>query len=131
MTRAMPLLLTLFVCAEVLSAQNHTASPPHEGGPRNWQVTGVEGVLDLRGAPSTSAEIVGRLAPAVVPGGIACKGPDGRQRTAYFRTGVPIGADVSQADRTGPLSATKEAELHFVRVGDERYEIPDAVVLGG
>ena len=27
--------------------------------------------------------------------------------------------------------ATKENDLHLIRVGNERYEIPDAVVLGG
>ena len=26
--------------------------------------------------------------------------------------------------------ATKESDLYFIRIGDERYEIPDAVILG-
>jgi len=45
--------------------------------------------------------------------------------------GRPIGADTSQADGYGEFRATKENDLHRIRVGEERYEIPDAVVLGG
>jgi hypothetical protein len=45
--------------------------------------------------------------------------------------GIPIGADTSEADGYHDINATKESDLHFIRVGKERYEIPDAVVLGG
>ncbi|HWS14347.1 MAG TPA: hypothetical protein VN279_16210 [Rhodocyclaceae bacterium] len=45
--------------------------------------------------------------------------------------GRPIGADTSQADGYGEFRATKDDDLHRIRVGEERYEIPDAVVLGG
>jgi hypothetical protein len=55
----------------------------------------------------------------------------GRPRAIFFANGRPIGADTSEADRSGEFSASRENDLHFVRVGDERYEIPDAVVLGG
>ena len=57
--------------------------------------------------------------------------PDGSNRAVFFRMGIPIGADVSQADGYPEFSATKESDLHFIRVGEERYEIPDAVILGG
>jgi hypothetical protein len=56
--------------------------------------------------------------------------PDGRTRTLYFRMGRAIGADTSEAD-PGDFRATREADLHFIRVGSERYEIPDADILGG
>jgi hypothetical protein len=45
--------------------------------------------------------------------------------------GRPIGADTSQADSCGEFRATKEDDPHRIRVGDERCDIPDAVVLGG
>ena len=54
-----------------------------------------------------------------------------KMRSIYFRMGKPIGADGSQAEGFGAFSAKKEADLNFISVGDERYEIPDAVVLGG
>ena len=56
--------------------------------------------------------------------------PDGITRAIYFMMGIPIGADTSEAD-PGEFSASRESDLNFVRVGDERYEIPDAVVYGG
>lgn len=62
---------------------------------------------------------------------VVIRRPDGRSRAIYFRMGRPVGADTSQADGYGEFRATKESDLHLIRVGDERYEIPDAVVLGG
>jgi len=56
---------------------------------------------------------------------------DGVTRAIYFRMGRPVGADTSEADAYPRFGATKESDLHLIRVGDERYEIPDAVVLGG
>lgn len=57
--------------------------------------------------------------------------PDGRQRIVFFRMGQAIGADSSEADRSGPFRAERESDLNLIRVGEERYEIPDAVILGG
>ncbi|MEX5729147.1 heat shock protein HslJ [Rhodovulum iodosum] len=57
--------------------------------------------------------------------------PDGRQRALFFQDGELLGADTSQADGYPEYGATREADLTFVRVGDERYEIPDAVIFGG
>jgi hypothetical protein len=57
--------------------------------------------------------------------------PDGRPRVITFANGRAIGAGTSEADPGGPFRATREADLHTIRLGDERYEIPDAVVLGG
>ena len=61
---------------------------------------------------------------------VIIKKPDGQSRAVFFRMGRPIGADTSEAD-SGAFSATREDDLHFIRVGQERYEIPDAVPLGG
>jgi hypothetical protein len=41
-----------------------------------------------------------------------------------------VGYDRSQADR-GEFSASKEVDLYIIRIGSERYEIPEAVVYGG
>jgi hypothetical protein len=192
---------------------------PEDGGPRNWQVTGVSRALNLREQPSTKAKIIsnylpetildnlgcqraeGRvwcdvqplgggprgyvsakyLKPAVSPdgsvktgpddsairagegksdatGNIPCaqavgrpmmqcpfgvaragggyatvviKKPDGRARAIFFRMGKPIGADTSQTDGSPEFGTTKESDLHLICIGNERYEIPDAIVLGG
>jgi heat shock protein HslJ len=192
---------------------------PEDGGPRNWEVTGVSRTLNLREQPSTTARIIatyapgtildnlgcqraeGRiwcdvqqlgggprgyvahefLKPAVSPDGTVAIGPDDSAlragegkfdatghipcaqsagqpmmqcefgvarsggvyatvivkkpdvgtRAIFFRMGMPIGADTSEADGYSEFRATKENDLHLIRVGNERYEIPDAVVLGG
>ena len=192
---------------------------PEDGGPRNWEVTGVSRTLNLREQPSTAAKILagytpgtildnlgceraeGRiwcdvqqlgggprgyvaaefLKPAVSPGGSVATGPDdsalragqgrfdatgdipcaqsvgqpmtqcefgvaragggyatvviqkpdGRARTIFFRMGIPIGVSTSEAEGYSEFRATRENDLHLIRLGSERYEIPDAVVLGG
>jgi hypothetical protein len=56
--------------------------------------------------------------------------PDGRTRSIFFDKGKAVGYDMSQADR-GEFSASKQGDLHVIRIGAERYEIPDAVISGG
>ena len=56
--------------------------------------------------------------------------PDGRTRTIFFQNGRAISADVSQADY-GKFSASRQADLNIIKIGQERYEIPDAFVVGG
>lgn len=62
---------------------------------------------------------------------IVVRKPDGMKRALFFRRGVAIGADTSEADGYHDFSATKEHDLHLIRVGPERYEVPDAVIFGG
>jgi len=57
--------------------------------------------------------------------------PDGRTRAIFFRMGRPLGADVAESEGRRPFQATKQGDLHRIRVGNERYEIPDAVIFGG
>jgi hypothetical protein len=57
--------------------------------------------------------------------------PDGRKRAIFFKAGVAVGADLSQADGNMSFSASKEADLYMIRAGNERYEIPEAVIYGG
>ena len=57
--------------------------------------------------------------------------PDRRSRAIFFRMGRPIGADVSEAEGPHDFQSSKDGDLSFIRVGNERYEIPDAVVFGG
>ncbi len=56
--------------------------------------------------------------------------PDGSLRTIFFKNGKAVGADVSQTD-PAEFSAKKEGDLNVIRVGDEYYEIPDAVISKG
>ena len=56
--------------------------------------------------------------------------PDGRTRAIFFDRGRATGYDMSQADR-GEFRASKQGDLNIIRIGRERYEIPDAVIFGG
>jgi hypothetical protein len=57
--------------------------------------------------------------------------PDGRTRALFFEGGKFTGADVSQADGDLAIKASREADLTLIRVGPERYEVPEAVISGG
>ena len=53
--------------------------------------------------------------------------PMGVQRRILFVQGKPVAADTMD-----PLTATRQADVTVVKVGDnERYEIPDAFLNGG
>jgi hypothetical protein len=56
--------------------------------------------------------------------------PDGRKRVIFFEDGKATGYDMSQAD-PGEFRATKEADIYIIHIGEERYEIPEAVIYGG
>lgn len=62
---------------------------------------------------------------------VVVKKPDGSTRAIFFRMGRPIGADVSESEGRLDFRASKQVDLHRVRIGNERYEIPDAVIFGG
>jgi len=51
---------------------------------------------------------------------------DGEERHVLFEGGAPVAADTA-----GTLSYDKNADLYLIRIGDERYEIPEAVIYGG
>jgi hypothetical protein len=55
---------------------------------------------------------------------------DGSQRVIFFEKGRAIDYDQNQSD-FGEFKSKKEADLNIVHIGEERYEIPDAIVLGG
>jgi hypothetical protein len=57
--------------------------------------------------------------------------PDGVTRAIFFIDGQANSADTSQADGYGEFSAEREKDLNLIRVGEERYEVSDAVIFGG
>lgn len=56
--------------------------------------------------------------------------PGGRTRTIVFRLGAPVGFDQGPGEPAG-LSVTREGFVTIVRIGGERYTIPDEVLFGG
>lgn len=83
-----------------------------------------------KGQPATQCDLaVSRTGPGNATVFITL--PDGRKRTLYFTGGRATGSDASQADGAESFSTQRESDLNLVRVGEERYEIPDALVSGG
>jgi heat shock protein HslJ len=56
--------------------------------------------------------------------------PDGRTRSIFFENGQAMGYDASEAD-PGEFRASRGGDSAIVYIGEERYEIPDAVIYGG
>ena len=57
--------------------------------------------------------------------------PDGSQRQIIFIHGQATTVDQNEASSYPELSLSREGDLNFIRIGSERYEIPDAVIYGG
>lgn len=56
---------------------------------------------------------------------------DGATRAIFFANGIAVGADTSAEGNSGPFTASKSADVHYINVGNERYEVIDAAILGG
>lgn len=109
-------------------------------GPDDSALRAGQGAFDATGTvPCAVAEgqPMGQCAFGVARAGggdatVIVTKPDGRTRAIFVTRGIPLGTDSSQADPASfDFRATKEADLHFIRIGPERYEIPDAVIFGG
>lgn len=55
--------------------------------------------------------------------------PDGSTRAIFFESGEATGYDMSNAD-SATFSTEKQGDLNIIRIGQERYEIPDIVIFG-
>ncbi|GAB4531925.1 MAG: hypothetical protein Tsb0014_15860 [Pleurocapsa sp.] len=56
--------------------------------------------------------------------------PDGSTRTIFFENGEATGYNMSDAD-SGEFSVEKQGDISSIEIGQERYEIFDAVIFGG
>ena len=56
--------------------------------------------------------------------------PDGNTRTIFFKDGQATGYDSNQADLR-EFKVSKKGDMYIVDIGEERYEIPEAVIYGG
>ncbi len=55
---------------------------------------------------------------------------DGGPRVIYFENGRATGYDKSPAV-SGEFKVKKEEDLNIITIGEERYEVPDAIPIGG
>lgn len=57
--------------------------------------------------------------------------PDAGSRVIFFEGGKPANYDKSEADGDAAMQVEQNADLFVIRIGDQRFEIPDAVINGG
>lgn len=58
--------------------------------------------------------------------------PDGGTRILYFENNTPTSYDQSQADGGAEMTVSRDdTYLYTVNIGDQRFEIPEAVMAGG
>jgi hypothetical protein len=57
--------------------------------------------------------------------------PDGGSRVITFENGIPASFDRSQADGDARMIVNRNADLFMISIGDQRFEIFDAIVNGG
>lgn len=107
------------------AAPSHDAKVPGT----DFHATGSVPCKLGKGQPTTNCDM-GVQREGNGSGMVTVTQPDGRKRVIYFQNGRATGYDQSQADK-GAFSASKESDLTIVHIGDERYEIPDAVIFGG
>jgi hypothetical protein len=113
-----------------VSGTSNTSSGGDEIVPgTNYNATGNIPCSMGGGQPTTSCSF-GVIREGNGSGSVTITKPDGRKRVIFFKSGKAIGYDQSQADR-GTFSTSKQGDLTIIRIGQERYEIPDAVIFGG
>lgn len=95
----------------------------------NFQATGSIRCAMREGEPGSSCPF-GVIREGNGSGMVMVPKPDGRTRSILFETGQAIGYDVREAD-SGEFRAIREGDSTLVHIGQEWYDIPDAVIYGG
>ncbi|QLG89000.1 hypothetical protein HQ393_12550 [Chitinibacter bivalviorum] len=57
--------------------------------------------------------------------------PDKISRVIYFGKGKVSWSDQSQAEKNVKFQSSQQGDTHLIQLGNEHYEIPDAVIFGG
>jgi hypothetical protein len=116
--------------SDAQSADARLSAAARRAGEGSFDATGQVPCAQAKGQP------MGQCAFGVARTGggtatVMVTRPDGRKRAIFFDKGRAVSADLSQADGNMTFRATKEADLFKIQAGDERYEIPEAVITGG
>ena len=109
--------------------RNQNANRSSHSNRVNFNATGMVPCRIGRGAPTNNCDF-GVVRRGNGDADVHITRPNGATRVIYFQNGRAVGYDKSQAD-SGAFRATKESDLHLITIGDEHYEIPEAVIFGG
>ncbi|HMQ57149.1 MAG TPA: hypothetical protein PKE65_01225 [Rhizobiaceae bacterium] len=112
------------------SSGSASAGSAERAGSGDFDATGQIPCAQYAGQPMGQCDF-GVARDATGEATVIVTRPDGTKRALFFINGAFNSADTSQADGYPEYSATKNADLSVISVGEERYEVPDAVVFGG
>lgn len=107
-----------------------SASPAEHAGQGDFDATGQIPCAQLAGQPMGQCDF-GVARGANGEAAVVVTRPDGTTRALFFVDGAFNSADTSQADGYPEYGVSRQSDLNLIHVGDERYEIPDALVQGG
>lgn len=112
------------------TAEEKKTAPATRAGAGGFDATGRIPCSQVKGQPMVQCDFgVSRAGGGSAT--VVITLPNGRKRAIFFNKGKATSADTSQADGYGEFRARREGDLFFIRVGEERYEIPEAVIIGG
>jgi hypothetical protein len=121
--------LEMIVTGKVQPAASSGSSATHASS-EHYDATGKVPCAQYKSQPMGQCEFgVTRTGNAGARVVIAL--PDGSKRTIVFIDGRATSASLGEGAVDVAVSAQRDGDLNKVSVGDERYEIPDAVVSGG
>jgi len=117
--------LEVIISGPGVQSESHDAKVPGT----NYHATGTTPCSQGKGQPTSQCPF-GVVRHGQGSADVTITLPDGRKRVIFFKDNKVVGFDKSQA---GPqtFGATMQSDLYIVTVGEERYEIPDAIVNGG
>jgi hypothetical protein len=96
----------------------------------SFNATGIIPCARFRGQPMGQCKF-GVERQGAGKGVVTVFWPDSGSRAIFFENGRPAFFDQSQADGNAKMSVTNEDDLWLIRIGDQRIEIPSAVINGG
>ncbi len=110
------------------SNANRNYSNQNQGLSGNFNARGKVPCKISRGTPTANCDF-GVVRRGNGDADVQIRMPNGKIRFIYFQNGRAVGYDRSQGG--GAFRASKESDLYIIQIGEERYEIPEAVIYGG
>jgi len=126
--------VAIAAAADPPSETNHPSGNPNESGAlvsgTEFNATGEIPCARVAGQPMGSCRF-GVRRERGGSGAITVFWPDGGNRVILFEDGAPSSYDESEADGGAEMTVERKSDLFMVRIGDQRFEFPEAVISGG
>ena len=121
---------TLEVAIDAPASTTDVTSPDAKLAGTDFNATGQIPCARQAGQPMNQCEF-GVKREGNGNGMITVFWPDGGNRVIFFEMNTPTSFDQSQADGNAQMVVDQNSDLYIVTIGDQRFEIPEAVMTGG